>query len=314
VKHHLPPLDTLKAFESAARHLSFTLAAEELCISKGAISYQIRRLEADLRCSLFKRSVRQVYLTDAGQSLLQTTKKLFDELDDTLQRLHGESAQSGVSIAATTYVAARWLSSHISRFNEQHAQVAVLLHHSVNSADFKLADVDLAIRWGQCRNRPVPTHLAELPMPLFPVISPKLLERLDIDPNHPITVSQLHQKPLQTVPLLCEDRQQDLWHEWLQSCDGQTKKNLTNTRRTISDANVRVQAAVDGQGLILADDLMLNELDNGLLVAPFAETLNGYGYVFMSATNRILSDNAQTLKAWLMDNGNHTNFIEESYA
>jgi len=98
MKHHLPPLDALKAFESAARHLSFTLAAEELCISKGAISYQIRKLEEVLQCSLFKRSVRQVYLTDAGQRLLHTTRKLFDELDDTLQRLHGENAQAGVSV------------------------------------------------------------------------------------------------------------------------------------------------------------------------------------------------------------------------
>jgi len=301
MKHHLPPLDTLKAFESAARHLSFTLAAEELCISKGAISYQIRRLEEVLQCRLFKRSVRQVYLTDAGQSLLHTTRNLFDELGDTIQRLHGESAQAGVSVAATTYVAARWLSSHISRFNEQHGEIAVLLQHSVNSAEFKLTDVDLAIRWGQCRNCREPTHFAELPMPVYPAISPKLLERLDLDATNQLNVSQLQQKPLQSVPLLCEDRQQDLWQEWLQTNDVHTQFELKNPRRTISDANVRVQAAVDGQGLILADDLMLNELDNGLLVAPFREALTGYGYVFMSASTRILSDNAQTLKTWLMN-------------
>lgn len=302
MKHHLPPLDTLKAFESAARHLSFTLAAEELCISKGAISYQIRRLEEVLQCSLFKRSVRQVYLTDSGQMLLHTTRHLFNELGDTLQRLHGESAQAGVSVAASTYVAARWLSSHISQFNEQHAQIAVLLQHSVNSAEFKLAEVDLAIRWGQCRKRAEPTHFAELPMPLFPAISPKLLERIGIDATSHLRVSHLHKNPLQTVPLLCEDRAQDLWHEWAQASNSKAMPELKNPRRTISDANVRVQAAVDGQGLILADDLMLNELDNGLLVAPFKEALIGYGYVFMSASQRILGDNAKTLRAWLVDN------------
>ncbi len=302
MKHHLPPLDTLKAFESAARHLSFTLAAEELCISKGAISYQIRRLEEVLQCSLFKRTVRQVYLTDAGQTLLHTTRKLFDELGDTLQRLHGENAQSGVSVAATTYVAARWLSSHISRFNELHNEISVLLQHSVNSAEFKLTDVDLAIRWGQCRKRPDRTHFAQLPMPLFPAISPKLLERIGVDAANHIDASQLHQEPLKGVPLLCEDRQQDMWQEWAMISSSSKHSELKNPRRTISDANVRVQAAVDGQGLILADDLMLNELDNGLLVAPFNETLTGYGYVFMSASQRILSDNAQILKTWLMGN------------
>ncbi len=298
MKHHLPPLDTLKAFESAARHLSFTLAADELCISKGAISYQIRRLEEVLQCSLFKRSVRQVYLTDAGQSLLHTTQKLFDELGETIERLAGERSQAGVSVAATTYVAARWLSSKISSFNEQNAEVAVLLQHSVNSADFKLAEVDIAIRWGRCHQRAEPTHFAQLPMPLFPAISPKLLHRVCGETKTRKT-SQKRLQALRDVPLLCEDRQQDLWLEWLQASTRGHTAQWHNPRRVISDANVRAQAAVDGQGLILADDLMLNELDNGLLVAPFKEKLTGYGYVFMCAPGRILSDNARTLKEWL---------------
>lgn len=302
MKHHLPPLDTLKAFESAARHLSFTLAAEELCISKGAISYQIRKLEETLKCSLFKRSVRQVYLTDAGQALLHTTRKMFAELGDTLDRLHGESSQSGVSVAATTYVAARWLSSHISQFNEQHDDIAVLLHHSVNSAEFKLADVDLAIRWGQCRQRSGSSHFAKLPMPLFPAISPRLLNRITGSSKNRITATRLLSDPLQNVPLLCEDRQQDLWQEWLATATGNKKIELKNPRRIITDANVRVQAAVDGQGLILADGLMLSELNNDLLIAPFKEQLTGYGYVFLAAPTRILSENANTLKTWLIKN------------
>ncbi len=305
MKHHLPPLDTLKVFESAARHLSFTLAAEELCISKGAISYQIRRLEESLQCSLFKRSVRQVYLTEAGQTLLQTTRKLFDELGETLEHLADRGARSGVSVAVTTYVAARWLSAHISRFNEQHGEVAVLLQHSVNSADFKLADVDLAIRWGPCRQRADPTRFAELQMPLFPAISPKLLERIGVDSTLQLSASDLQREPFKSVPLLCEDRRQDMWQEWVQSSTGGRSLVLKNPLRTISDANVRVQAAVDGQGIILADNLMLNELENGLLVAPFKEKLTGFGYVFMSAATRILSDDAQTLKAWLMSRIGH---------
>ena len=169
MKHHLPPLDGLKAFEAAARHLSFTLAADELCISKGAVSYQIRKLEEHIQSTLFRRSVRQVYLTDAGQSLLQTTAHLFQELGDTLSRLQGENQQAGVTVAATTYVAARWLSSRISQFNELNPGVGLLLQHSVNSADFKLSDVDIAIRWGQCRQRPDRSRFSELPMPLYPV-------------------------------------------------------------------------------------------------------------------------------------------------
>ena len=87
MKHSLPPLDSLKAFEAAARHLSFSKAADELCITKGAVSYQIRRLEQHLDYLLFRRSVRQVYLTEAGQKLLQTTREVFETLELSLARL-----------------------------------------------------------------------------------------------------------------------------------------------------------------------------------------------------------------------------------
>ncbi len=102
MKHRLPPLDSLKVFESAARHLSFSLAAEELCITKGAISYQIRKLEENIDCALFKRSVRQVYLTDAGQKLLHTTRRLFQNLEATIGQMRPHSGDHDVSIGATT--------------------------------------------------------------------------------------------------------------------------------------------------------------------------------------------------------------------
>ena len=339
MKHHLPPLDGLKAFEAAARHLSFSIAADELCISKGAVSYQIRKLEAHLQCALFRRSVRQVYLTDCGQMLLQTTQQLFDDLGETLQRLQGDTEQSGVTVAVTTYVAARWLSAHISGFNGEHPQVTVLLQHSVNSADFKLTDVDLAIRWGPCLGRHDRSRFGEMPMPLYPVISPRLLEKNGISIEQPgsarLPAVQLAEGPLSLLPLLAEDRHQDLWQEWYdgavtielsnstlharppasqptlpttlqpalptaqQPALPPTGSKLPNPRRTISDSNVRVQAAIDGQGFILADQLMINELNSEQLVAPFAHTLNGYGYALLCSPNRFLNDHAQSLKNWL---------------
>lgn len=302
MKHHLPPLDGLKAFESAARHLSFSLAADELCITKGAVSYQIRKLEAHLQCALFKRSVRQVFLTESGQMLLQSTQSLFSGLEDVIERLQGDQQQSAVTVAATTYVAARWLSQHISTFNAQFPQVSVLLQHSVNSADFKLADVDLAIRWGPIRNKPDRNRFAELPMPLYPVVSPQLLEQHapDFDTNNKNHC--ILDKNFARIPLLCEDRQQDLWQEWLDaSSKGQPSLALPNPRRVISDANVRVQAAIDGQGFILADELMLNEINNHLLTAPFTDTLTGYGYAFLQSASHINGDNTEAFKRWLAD-------------
>lgn len=298
MKHHLPSLDTLKAFEACARHLSFSLAADELCISKGAISYQIRKLEEQVQCALFKRSVRQVYLTDAGQTLLQTTKSMFKELDDTLQQLHGYKHQAGVSIATTTYVAARWLSPRISAFNEHHPDIAVRLLHSVNSDDFKLDSVDMAIQWGPSSSKPDKRHLDEIPMQQFPVITPALLAKHGVELIDKLEPGCLLDGPLSKVPLLCEDRDLDLWDEWINVALPGSQTKLPNPRRTISDANVRVQAAIDGQGFILADGLMQNELNNGLFIQPFEQSLNGYGYTLKSSISRILSDNAKILTAW----------------
>ncbi len=302
MKHHLPPLDSLKAFESAARHLSFSQAADELCISKGAISYQIRKLEEHIQCRLFKRAVRQVYLTDAGQALLQTTKHLFVELDDTLQVLQGENRQAGVTIAASTYVAARWLSPRIREFNNAHPDILVRLLHSVNSEDFKLAEVDVAIQWQKLAGKLGIDHFDQIPMYPFPAIAPKLLDNLGISYETPLNPNILTDGPLSSLPLLCEDRQLDLWNEWTTVALRNSKAVLPNPRRLISDANVRAQAALDGQGFILADALMTNEIDNGLLVKPFDQHLDGYGYALLSSSSRIYSDQAAILKDWLLSN------------
>jgi len=298
MKHHLPPLDSLKAFEAAARHLSFSQAADELCISKGAMSYQIRKLEEQIQCALFRRSVRQVYLTDAGQALLITTQRMFQELDQTLLSLNGESRQAGVSIATTTYVAARWLSPRISEFNETHPDIPVKLLHSITSAEFKLADVDMAIQWGPCDKKPDPNRLYQIPMDLFPVISPKLMLKLGLNPNARLEAQSILESPLNTTPLLCEDRQLDLWDEWTRAAIPNRKIALSNPRRTITDANVRVQAAIDGQGFILADELMINEIENDLLIQPFDECLDGYGYSLRSSSARIFSTQATILRKW----------------
>ena len=303
MKHSLPSLDSLKPFEAAARHLSFSLAADELCISKGAISYQIRKLEEEIQCTLFKRSVRQVYLTDAGQTLFHTTKQLFQELNHTLDKLQDNKQQASVIIAATTYVASRWLSSRISRFNEEFPNINIMFQHSVNTAEFKLDDVDLAIVWSPRNDREDALRFAEIPMPLFPMISPQLLHTHNLSSTKQLNIDTVSQEPLRSIPLLCEDRQEDMWQQWFNS--NQTLGStliLTNPHRTISDANVRVQAAVDGQGFILADNLMLNELNNGLLVTPFKETITSYSYAFYASSTRIYSDNALILKDWIKKN------------
>ena len=212
MKHTLPPLESLKVFEAAARHLSFSLAAEELCISKGAVSYQIRKLEAHIQVSLFKRYTRQVYLTEAGQNLLMTVQNQFTELEKTLSQINNSQNEQHITIGATTYVAARWLSSRIAKFNQHHPDISVVFRHSVNSLNFKLQDVDIAIRWEAYKEISKSTHKLHLDMPLFPACSPKLLERIGIKKAQlPLDSVRLSQSGLNNLPLLCEDRSIDHW-------------------------------------------------------------------------------------------------------
>jgi LysR family glycine cleavage system transcriptional activator len=298
MKHHLPPLDSLKVFEAAARQLSFSQAAQELCITKGAVSYQIRRLEEDLDCALFRRSVRQVYLTNAGQQLLQTTQRLFTQLTSSLQKIRPGDSKHDVLVGATTYVALRWLSPRISGFSERNPEISILLQHSVNAEDFSIQEVDFSIRWCRMEGLHDRNRVLELPLPLFPVCSPGLLERYQQPATGAVLeVSDLTRAPLNSIPLLCEDRSLDLWQTWY----GQ-QPPLQNPRRIIADANVRTQAAVDGQGWTMADALMQRELEVGDLVTPFSHQLEGYGYAIQTAPGRFISRNALELRQWLVDN------------
>ena len=234
MKHALPNLGNLRVFESAARHLSFSEAAKELCITKGAVSYQIRKLESDIGTTLFKRSVRQVYLTESGQELYQSTRKVFAELSGTLERLQPGSSET-VSIAVTTYVASRWLSPMVTGFCEKNPDLVLQFQHTVNSSAFDLNNVDIAIRWGRCDGKLDQARLMEIPMSLFPVCSPNLFNQL---------AQTAGPEKFSSVVLLSEDREQDLWLEW-----AGTRYHLNdNVQRVIPDANVRVQAAIDGQG------------------------------------------------------------------
>jgi LysR family glycine cleavage system transcriptional activator len=297
MKHHLPSLDALKVFEAAARHLSFSLAAQELCLTKGAVSYQIRRLEESLDCALFRRAVRQVYLTDAGQQLMQTAQQVFAELGRTLERIVPGNRGSDVLVGATTYVATRWLSPRLAEFNERHADISILLQHSVNDDDFRLQDVDFAIRWCAMEGRKRRGRPLELPMPLYPVCSPRLLERAGLGDAAHLEPAALAAPPLDQTPLLCEMRSLDLWDAWF----GDGDRPLPNPRRYIADSNVRAQAAIDGLGWILADAMMQGEIDRGLLVAPFDNLLEGYGYALQTATARYVNQGAARLQDWLIE-------------
>lgn len=284
---HLPSLKALRAFESAARHSSFTAAADELAVSPGAISYQIKQLEDSLSTSLFHRRIRQVELTLTGQQLFQTVHKVYRELDATITDIAPARTESTLNVSVSTYFVTRWLSSRLATFLHSNIDLNVRLQHSVNDPDFTIEGTDIAIKWGNgdwpgCQSEPL------IMLPMMALCSPDIMQG-----EHPLeSVTDL-----QHHSLLRDQISTDYWAEWLQLAGA---ADLSPNAAVIIDPNVRVQAAIDAQGVILANPLLQSTIDSGLLCEPFDIRLTGYGYHIVCSDSAREHRGYRLFRDWLM--------------
>ena len=285
----LPPLKSLRAFESAARHQSFTTAARELCLTQGAVSYQIKLLESKLGTPLFYRGVRQVSLTAAGERLFRITHRILKDLQDEVSSISPKYAPMTLTISVSTFFATRWLSKHLGDFLFQHSEVALNMQHSVNDPNFNLEDVDLAIRWGR-GNWPDAESELILASPMIAVCSPSLVN----GPNPIRTLDDLKQHIF-----LHDQPGNDGWREWLAKAGldalGEGKGPV------ILDPNVRVQSAIDGHGLLLGNYLLEDEIKQNLLVAPFDIQLEGLGFHLLYTKVRRRRKAFTLFRQWLLN-------------
>jgi LysR family transcriptional regulator, glycine cleavage system transcriptional activator len=170
----LPPLNALKAFEAAARHESFTRAAEELCVTQGAVSHQVKALEAELGLKLFNRERQRLVITEAGRAYLAIVRDAFDRISDGTQRLLQRQRGGALTVSTSPNFAAKWLVHRLGRFAEVHPEIDLRISASLHHVDFAREDIDLAVRHGDgiASGLHVTRLCAE---ELFPVCSPKLL-------------------------------------------------------------------------------------------------------------------------------------------
>ena len=250
------PLAALRTFESAARHLSFKQAAEELCVSATTVSNQIRRLEQELGCKLFIRRTRAVVLTDAGRSLSRVLSRSLEDIRLEVET-HMRARRKSVSLAVGPIFGSRWMIPRLDRFGEDLPGIDIELRNSPRITDASMMTADIAIDWGMGQ------WVGLENTPLFeivysPVLSPTLAERLGM-PTRPEEVARfpvIHQ----------QDRHE--WQEWLKvaGCAGMP---LTD-KATIVDTNVVIQAAIAGQGMALGIfPFCQSEVDSGRLIKPF---------------------------------------------
>jgi LysR family transcriptional regulator, glycine cleavage system transcriptional activator len=253
----LPALNALKAFEAAARHESFTRAAEELCVTQGAVSHQVKALESELGLKLFNRERQRLIITEAGRAYLTVVRDAFDRIASGTERLLQRQNAGALTVSTSPNFAAKWLVHRLGRFAEAHPNIDLRVSASLHHVDFAREDVDLAIRHGdgQLPGFQVTRLCAEQ---LFPVCSPKLVAS-----KRPL------RKPadLSRHTLLHVNDRHD-WSKWLEAVGA---KSVDVSRGPVlNQASMAIDAAIDGQGVALARSALAAwDLIGGRLVRPF---------------------------------------------
>lgn len=260
---NLPPLNSLRAFEAAARHLSFTKAAEELHVTPAAISHQIKALEELLGVPLFRRLTRALRLTQAGQAALPPLRDGFDKLADAVDLLRAHEESGAITVSLDPSFAAKWLVPRLDRFRAVHPDLDVRLDATEKLVDFQRDNVDLAIRYGG-GNYPGLEAERLLSEEIFPVCSPKLLK----GPEPLAQPGDLRHHTLIHLEWDSEDVTAPNWRMWLLAAG---IHDIDFTRGPVfSMTSLALQAAIEGQGVALASSfLVADDLAAGRLVAPF---------------------------------------------
>jgi LysR family glycine cleavage system transcriptional activator len=287
----LPPLNALRAFEAAARHLSFTRAADELCVTQTAISHQVKQLEEHLGAPLFHREPRRVALTSEGEAWARELREVFARLHDANQRLRARqrSRRPVVAVSVIPSFGARWLVPRLGRFLAAHADVDVHISPTAHLVDFGSEPLDIGIRYGKGR---YPGLVAEklADDALVVVCAPSLVAR-----GRLASAADLRKHTL------LHDDEPDAWRRWL---DAHGARAVDAARGTVvTDSSMLVAAAVEGQGVALARrSLAVDDLAAGRLVMPFPRAkpfATGRAYYVVAPRERLALPHVSAFRDWI---------------
>jgi len=282
----VPPLGTLRAFEAAARLESFSRAAEEIFVTHGAVSHQIRALERALGTALFLRNGRRVSLTTAGRHFAERVRSALRDLAEAAQFVRRAEADRVLTISTMPSFAARWLLPRLGRFMERHPAIALNIHTSFTLVDFQRDEVDLAVRFGR-GNWPDLETQKFLEDEYFPVASPRFNRgRLPARPSD-----------LGKFQLMRSD--DEPWTPWFRAAG----VKLEEPRGPVfSDSSLLLQAAVDKRGIALGRRTLVEaDLHAGKLVRLFNIALPAAGANYLVWPKDKLSANAALLRDWLLE-------------
>jgi LysR family glycine cleavage system transcriptional activator len=273
MRRRLPPLNALRAFEVAARHMNFSRAADELSVTPGAVSQQIQNLEDYIGEPLFKRTPKGLLLTDAAQTALPALREAFDRLSEAASQLTAAVDGRRVTVSAAPSFAAKWLVPRLGRFEAGNPEIDVWLSAGMELVDFNTGEVDVAIRYGSGRypGLEVSRLMSET---VTPVISPELLaEKPLAEPEDLLNHTLLHDGS-PDADESCPD-----WSMWLTA---RGVRGLDGSRGPrFNQSSLVIEAAVGGRGVALAKGALAQaDLDAGRLVAPLQASTTTLDYAY----------------------------------
>jgi len=288
----LPSLNGLRAFEAAARHLSFTRAASELNVTQTAISHQIKRLEEELGLRLFVRKNRALALTPKAKDYLPGVRAAFNDLRLATDRLLRKDDDNVLTISTLASLAAKWLLPRLSTFQEAHPGIDVRITTSTSLVDFRSGDVDAAIRYGRGHWQGLRAQWL-MADELFPVCSPALLKV-----DRPLSCPQdlAHYTLLHTSGGYDDD-----WRLWLTAA-GLPTDISKQPGLTFDLIFMTVQAAIDSIGVAMGrTSYVQDDIAKGRLVVPFKIALHAdAGFYLVSPEAKDDPPKLKLFRQWLL--------------
>ncbi len=280
--------DSLRMLDVVARHMSFTQAAGELHLTKGAVSYQIKHLEEELGFPLFTRAHGGVQLTNKGREVWHASQLSLDALESELEQITNHNSHQ-ITIGMTTYFASRWLSPRLMGFTNQFPEIGLRLQPTVGEIDIIEENIHMQVRWGNGSWTDLETELL-FACPAIPTAGQSLIEKIN---------QQGLDNAMADITLLHDCEGSDVWRDWHELA-GVAYHSKTNDL-VILDPNVRVQAVIDGQGVALNDYLIESEISQGSLFQFSDVELSDYGYHLAYPKGALDNPVLSTFRNWIVE-------------
>ena len=288
-KIRLPPLGALRAFHAVAESQSFKRAADTLGVSATAVSHQIKLLESVLGCRVCERSAQGMSLTESGRVLYAGTQRAFAALEEATTQVLRAQQPPSLTVTTTSNFLTHWLVPRLADFKAEFPAIDLRLHTSVERVDLSQRTVDVAIRYSETPEAAL--HCTLLYTDRFIVVASPTLKICKPEDLQAVTLFHVENR---RVPAA-----EPSWENW-QKRYGPEGLNI-QTGLTFSDETHALQAAVAGQGVVIASELLARDLlERGVLTAPFNMTLPGANYYLVATEETAQRQDILALREWLL--------------